>query len=1106
MLTFFTGTDLARKKQRIEAGMTDAAGKGKKVFLIVPEQSAFNRDRDILFRLGERGSDAFGVTGLERFVCETLEENGIAAKPQAQSAARTAVMSIAAESVKDSLSVFASHSARPSTVNELLGTYDEIKQAGATPEQLGRVSTGNTGVKARELSLIFSAYEALINERFSDPSDNIARLCDFLAKNPGYFENCVFFFDDFRGFTGEQVKLTALLCADADEVTVSVTAPDLNENDGNEAFSHSRRNARAIRQRASANGVQCRVECTDGENKEEDALSFLRTSLFSGEQISFNGEADNVCIYNASTVPDECAFAAMQIKKLLESGKYRCRDIGVFQRSDAYTYQLTAELKRCGIPVCEDSRKALGEYPLVRMVLTGVEAAVRGLSSQRIFTYLKTGVAGVAEEQCNILENYVTMWSIDGKAWERDFKGNPDGYGADLNEDRRRRLCKINEIRKKAVEPLLHLRASLGEGDPLKSCTAVYTLIDETGAKGEFLRLAQELSGSGFEKEAIACARVWDETADALDALYAALGSGSVSPVRFSELLTLILCGDSLGEIPAGIDQIVIGTADRTRFLMPKAVFVLGLTDGEFPLRSVRGGVFTAAEKRELAAGGIELESVPEKIYGEERLIAYNAVTAASEKLFLSYPEISASGETAQESEIIKEIKDFLPGCRKIKSGEISGEERIFSPASALEAYASRVGENSVFTASLREALGKIGGYAEKTGAVDYAHKGLPASFEDKTVAERLFGSRLYISPSRLEAYSKCPFMYYCRYGIKAKANTPAMLDARINGLLVHRVFEVLLGSYSKDRLSSLSYEERKSAVDKIADGYIEENMGGAAELSPAVLRQLERQKKIMLDILNRLIAEFNTSSFEVRDVELEIKNGAEVEPFTVSDGTIAVTLHGTVDRVDTFKDGDTLYFRVIDYKTGGKDFVLGDVLRGLNMQMLVYMTAIWLNGGGKYKDAVPAGILYVPARSGGNNVGREAGAKEIEAQKLKNGVMNGIILRNESVLRGMEREAAGVFIKQKIEKGKLSGDFYTLDDMRRIRKKLEKVILDEVHKMLDGFVPAIPVIDNNAYSHTCEYCEFSSVCRRESDGAIQDYKKLKFDDVIKSLQEEEEE
>ena len=59
---------------------------------------------------------------------------------------------------------------------------------------------------------------------------------------------------------------------------------------------------------------------------------------------------------------------------------------------------------------------------------------------------------------------------------------------------------------------------------------------------------------------------------------------------------------------------------------------------------------------------------------------------------------------------------------------------------------------------------------------------------------------------------------------------------------------------------------------------------------------------------------------------------------------------------------------------------------------------------------------------------------------------------------------------------------------------------------MLDGSVPALPVLDNAAYKHTCEYCEFSSVCRRESDGAIQDYEKLKFDDVIKSLQEEEEE
>ena len=56
---------------------------------------------------------------------------------------------------------------------------------------------------------------------------------------------------------------------------------------------------------------------------------------------------------------------------------------------------------------------------------------------------------------------------------------------------------------------------------------------------------------------------------------------------------------------------------------------------------------------------------------------------------------------------------------------------------------------------------------------------------------------------------------------------------------------------------------------------------------------------------------------------------------------------------------------------------------------------------------------------------------------------------------------------------------------------------------MLDGDIPAVPVVDGD-YEHTCEYCEFSAVCRRESDGAKQDYVKMKHADAIKALREEE--
>ena len=61
------------------------------------------------------------------------------------------------------------------------------------------------------------------------------------------------------------------------------------------------------------------------------------------------------------------------------------------------------------------------------------------------------------------------------------------------------------------------------------------------------------------------------------------------------------------------------------------------------------------------------------------------------------------------------------------------------------------------------------------------------------------------------------------------------------------------------------------------------------------------------------------------------------------------ILLRGSVDRVDILKKGEENYIRIIDYKTGSKEFKLSDILYGLNLQMLIYLYAITLGGEERY-------------------------------------------------------------------------------------------------------------------------------------------------------------
>lgn len=89
----------------------------------------------------------------------------------------------------------------------------------------------------------------------------------------------------------------------------------------------------------------------------------------------------------------------------------------------------------------------------------------------------------------------------------------------------------------------------------------------------------------------------------------------------------------------------------------------------------------------------------------------------------------------------------------------------------------------------------------------------------------------------------------------------------------------------------------------------------------------------------------------------MELKNGTQFPPLKVATEAGIVTIGGKIDRVDLAELHGETYVRIIDYKTGAKEFKLTDVLYGMNLQMLIYLAALIENGG-----LQGAGILYMPA------------------------------------------------------------------------------------------------------------------------------------------------
>lgn len=1081
MLKFLTGTYFPAKKLYINEKIRSLTENGERVYLIVPEQSSFDRDRDFLFTYGEKISNRLTVTSFTHLSRDVLEDNGFNVKPEADEAAKNVFMSIAVEECADELDIYKKYGAKAVLVKKLLSEYAEIKGAGLSSDELHKVSSvlpdGILKKKTKETAMIFSAYEASLTGRFSDTSDNIFVMTEFL-KNNSIFSDAIIFFDDFRGFTGAQIKLMTEIIAQAKECYISVFAPDSVNPYDSEAFLHAVNNCRKIRAGVSTRGISCTEEKILSAHPVKP-LDALRLSLFCSEKDVYEGNTSDVTVICAGDKYAECDVAAIEIKKLLEAGM-RCRDISVIERSGAYTKSLTASLKKYGIPVFEDKRIPLSEYPLVKMLLSAVNIAAYGFSTEEVFSYLKTGITGIGTEECAALENYVFIWQIDKGGWLKNFSENPDGFGEKETEETAKKLAEINIVREKAINPILKLKKKLEKKEGDISCRAVYEFLLEINASENFLQYAKELYEEGNEAAAIECASVWDKVTESLDALYGCVADRGISPIRFCELLKIILSSGDIGRIPAGIDEIVIGKAGHTRHIEPKAVFVLGCNEGCFPMAPSVGGVFTAAEKRILSSNSFVLENIPENIYAEERMIAYCALTNATERLFVSYSRADTSGNELQKSEIITETEKTVPGTLHINDRSLNAFDRIGSTETAFEQCAVLFGENSEMSASLKKYIEETS-FASRLFSLDAAANKTPARISDEKTAETLFGTDMYISPSKAEIYHTCAFRYFCQYGMNLKKLRVADLDARINGLLIHHLLEQILILKTNKELISLSEDELKKLISDITEAFIEDFMGGREGKSVLLNRSLDRTKETAFAILSRMILEFSESRFETVDVELNIGKDGDIKPYEIKlpDGG-SITVGGKVDRVDVMDDGGKAYVRVVDYKTGGKDFKLSDVFDGLNMQMLIYLMCIWENGKGRYGDVVPAGILYVPANNSGANLGRREGDDEISAQRLKNGRMNGMILEDMTVLEGMEKGCAGRFINAYIDKkGVMKGTFLSLNGFRNLHKKIDSILTEMGMKLHAGEIAALPVIAS-ADKSPCIYCDYKDICRRQ--------------------------
>ena len=239
-----------------------------------------------------------------------------------------------------------------------------------------------------------------------------------------------------------------------------------------------------------------------------------------------------------------------------------------------------------------------------------------GFEYEDMFRWLKTGLAGLTTDECDLLENYVLKWEICmDRSWLQG--GGLDGKSRRIWRPLERapavqRLAEMNRLRRQVAGPA----APSGGGHPKQGKTArdkvecpLQTLWSSWSCRKRSGRSRcthqaadGRTAGGGGDGAAVG------DSLRRAGSVCGNSGGGAAGAARnlpgfFRQVLTQY----SVGTIPVALDQVSVSEITRNDRHTAEYLFLLGANDHVLPDPGQSGGILNEDDREELALQGIQL-------------------------------------------------------------------------------------------------------------------------------------------------------------------------------------------------------------------------------------------------------------------------------------------------------------------------------------------------------------------------------------------------------------------------------------------------------------------------------------------------------------------
>ncbi|MBQ9663323.1 MAG: PD-(D/E)XK nuclease family protein [Oscillospiraceae bacterium] len=1071
-MRFVIGKVRSGKTSAIISEIREAVAQGKgRQLLLVPEQYSHEAERELCEACGDRLSLYAEVMSFTGFARWSMGVHGGGADVRMDEGGKLLCMAMALKELQPMLKIYGRAADNPDLQLMMVQEADRLRAAASDIDSLRVLSDelgGELGAKLRELALVMEGYNAVLERSGASVEEPLA----LLARQIGQYGLQDFdrvYIDGFIDFTGLETKVIEALLRR--NVQLTVCLPAVEKSGGEEYLLPSRIAMDGLRDLAESLGQAVTVLTVENPER-SNALSYYADHMFDYAAGAFPDRGGELRLLQADTPRAECEAAAAEVLRAVREEGCRWRDIAVAIRGfEEYRGILESTFRRYGIPLFVTRRDALAEKPLPLWIESAYDVILSNFDPEDVTAYLRCGFSGLGEERCDELCRYLYKWQLRLGAWmnPEPWAQHPGGYGKPWTEDAVQRLNRLNEDRRTVARPLMKLRErSQSAATARAQAEALAAFLHDTHASALLEERVRRLEEQGRDELRAEYTQLWELCGGAIRQIAMVLGESAMNTEGFRDLLHAVLSRYDIGLIPVALDRLPAGDFDRMRRRKIRRLIVLGCSDDRLPQARGNGGIFNQDERDILAEHDLRIGGGDAELWREYALL-YHTLTLPHDQLFMSCPLTGFRGEVLVPAMVYSQAQKIFgltPEKVSVPLSRLSAPE----PALALAASAARPGsgaEAQAAAAWYRETA------PERLAQLSEAARIRRTALSPAAV-EALYGRRIRISPSRLESFSSCRFQYYCSYGLKAEPDEPATFHAPEIGTFIHAILEqtarevALLGGFRQVENERLREITRAAISD-----YIHTELGDFREKSARFRYLFDRICQDVYRIVEDTAEELRKSDFVPLSFELDVSR----LPGTAPDTEEKLRLTGIADRVDGWIQGDQLWLRIVDYKTGRKKFNLSDIWYGRNMQMLLYLFTVCDHAEALYgHTASPAGILYLPAREELLRFDHEPDEDEAKKQRLKGKRRSGLVLDDRNLIEAWERGDEKQYIPVKV----LSSDpLVSLEQMGLLRRHVEQSLREMTDEILAGSIEVSPTYVSES-DNACRNCLYHSICRFE--------------------------